>query len=102
MIYGFDDNKNKVEMYPIQTIRRATSGLSAITIDVADIGASNINDVAILGMYYTMSSPGGTSYQSDTPSWVQGNSATKIILDIDNAKGQNVVVILVKLGENVE
>lgn len=101
MIYGFDDNKQKVELY--KSLRKEytvteVQGAGGITITAEDLGETTLNNWFITGLLYRSTHGGQTTMQSDTV--IYGKSSTALTInsaDIDDTKGNFVSVILERL-----
>lgn len=103
MIYAFDENKHKIELYKSlykEYTVTEVQGSGGITITAEDLGETTVGNWFITGLLYRSTHGGQTTIQSDTV--VYGKSSTALTIssaDIDDTLGQFVSVVLERLEE---
>lgn len=112
MVFGFDNNKNKVEVFKV--IEKLSSQISdgSLTLTASDLGVEKVEDWKITGIYYkTANSAGGQVAQVNirhilpnytvvpsTSPYVDNNLIT--IGSLDSASGAFVGILLSKNDSN--
>ena len=96
-VYGFDNQKQKHLINEIFKVETTTAGKTIIEISSSELGGS-ISDWFVTAVIYSHITPGTptSSFNAELPIYSKVASTNKIMVSIDDTKGDNVSILLQK------
>lgn len=95
MAYAFDDNKHKVNFFPVVPVTFEAEELRNVLVQADEVDATSYNQIGIVGAYYEDWNGNFTNFN---PQWVQHTSLPYgvTINNVDTSK-QRLIVLATRL-----
>lgn len=96
-VYGFDSQKQIHYINELFKVETTTAGKTIIEISSSELGGS-ISDWFVIAVIYSHITPGTptTSFNAELPVYSKVATTNKIMVNIDDTKGDNVSILLQK------